>query len=51
MEREREEERKKDTGTQAIMEQRCFTDLSVSIYKLSYKKFLSTTIKIGKPNV
>ena len=49
--REREEERKKDTGTQALMEQRCFNDLSVSIYRLLYKKFLSTMIKIRKPNV
>ena len=35
----RERERKKDTGTQALMEQRCFNDLSVSIYRLLYKKF------------
>ena len=33
------------------MEQRCFDDLSVSIYRLLYKKFLSTMIKIRKPNV
>ena len=33
------------------MEQRCFNDLSVSIYRLLYKKFLSTMIKIRKPNV
>ena len=39
----------KDIGTQALMEQRCFNDLSVSIYRLLYKKFLS--IKIRKPNV
>ena len=49
--REREKERKKDTGTRALMEQRCFNDLSVSIYRLLYKKFLSTMIKIRKPNV
>ena len=48
---EREKERKKDTGTQALMEQRCFNDLSVSIYRLLYKKFLSTMIKIRKQNV
>ena len=30
----RERERKKDTGTQALMEQRCFNDFSVSIYRL-----------------
>ena len=39
-EREGEKGRKKDTGTQALMEQRCFDDLSVSIYRLLYKKFL-----------
>ena len=50
-EREGENERKKDTGTQALMEQRCFDDLSVSIYRLLYKKFLSTMIKIRKPNI
>ena len=33
------------------MEQRCFNDLSVSIYRLLYKEFLSTMIKIRKPNV
>ena len=33
------------------MEQRCFNDLSVSIYRLLYKKFLSTMIKIRKPNI
>ena len=49
--REGENERKKDTGTQALMEQRCFDDLSVSIYRLLYKKFLSTMIKIRKPNI
>ena len=50
-EREREGKRQTDTGTQALMEQRCFNDLSVSIYRLLYKKFLSTMIKIRKPNV
>ena len=29
---ERERERKKDTGTQALMEQRCFIQHSVGIY-------------------
>ena len=49
--REREKkERKKDTRTQALMEQRCFNDFSVSIQRLWYKKFLSTMIKIRKPN-
>ena len=33
------------------MEQRCFNDFSVSIYRLWYKKFLLTMIKIRKPNV
>ena len=36
---------------QALMEQRCFNDLSVRIYRLLYKKFLSTMMKIRKPNV
>ena len=49
--KEREKERKKDTETQALMEQRCFNDLSVSIYMLWYKKFLTTVIKIRKPNI
>ena len=48
--RGRERERKTDMGTQALMEQRCFNDLSVSIYRLLYKKFLSTMIKIRKSN-
>ena len=47
----RERERKKDTGTEALMEQRCFNDLSVSIYRLLYKKCLLTMIKIRKPNI
>ena len=46
-----ERERKKDTGTQALMEQRCFNDLSVSIYSLWCKKFLTTMIKMRKPNI
>ena len=50
-EREREKERKKDMGTQALMEQRCFNDLSESIYRLLYKEFLPTMIRIRKPNV
>ena len=49
--RNRERERKKDTGTEALVEQRCFNDLSVSIYRLLHKKFLSIMIKIRKPNV
>ena len=46
--REREG-KKEDTGTQALMERRCLNDLSVSICRLLYKKFLSTMIKIRKP--
>ena len=38
-------------GTQALMEQRCFNNLSLSTYRLLYKKFLSTMIKIRKPNI
>ena len=34
-----------------MMDQRCFNDLSVNIYRLLYKEFLSTMIKIRKPNV
>ena len=49
--RERESEIKKYMGTQALMEQMCFNDLSMSIYRLLYKKFLSTMIQIRKPNV
>ena len=33
------------------MEQGCFNDLFVSIYRLLYKEFLLTMIKIRKPNV
>ena len=43
--------RKKDTGIQALMEPRCFNDLSVRIYRLLYKNFLLTMIKIRKANV
>ena len=50
-EREREKERKKDTGPQALMEQKCFNDLSVSIYRLLNKEFLLTMIKIRIPNI
>ena len=50
-EREREGKRQTDMGTQALMEQRCFNDLSVSTYRLLFKKFLSTVIKIRKPNI
>ena len=33
------------------MEQGCFSDLSVSTYRLLCKEFLSTMIKIRKPDV
>ena len=33
------------------MEQRCFNDFSLSIYRLWYKKLLSGIIEIRKPNV
>ena len=41
----------RETGTQALMAQRCFDDISVSIYRLFYKEFLLTMIKIRKPNL
>ena len=33
------------------MEQKCFNDLSVSIYRLLNKEFLLTMIKIRIPNI
>ena len=49
---EKERERnKKDTGTYALMEQRCFNDFSMSIYRPWYKKLLLAMIEIRKPNV
>ena len=54
MEREREREREKERktwGPKSLVEQECFNDLSVSIYRLIYKEFLSTMIKIRKPNI
>ena len=51
-ERERGRERnKKNTGIQALMEQMCFNDFSVSICRLWYKKFLLTMIEIRKPSI
>ena len=38
-------------GPKPLVEEGCFNDLSVSIYRLLYKKFLSTMIQIRKPNV
>ena len=51
-ERERERERERKTrGPKPLVEQGCFNGLSVSIYRLLYKEFLSTMIKIRKPYV
>ena len=47
--RERERERK-TRGPKSLVEQRCFNDLSVSIYRLLHKKFLLIMIMIRKPN-
>ena len=33
------------------MEQRCFNNFSMSVYRLWYKKFLTTMIKMRKPNI
>ena len=33
------------------MEQRCFNDFPMSIYRLWYKKLLSGMIEIRKPNI
>ena len=50
--RERERERERKTrGPKPLVEEGCFNDLSVSIYRLLYKEFLSTMIKIRKPYV
>ena len=48
--RERERERK-TRGPKSLVEQRCFNDLSVSVYRLLYKEFLSTMLKIRKANI
>ena len=48
--RERERERK-TRGPKSLEEQGCFNDLFVSMYRLLCKEFLSTMIKIRKPNV
>ena len=47
---QRERERKTQ-GPKSLVEQGCFNDLFVSIYRLLYKEFLSTMIKIRKPKV
>ena len=46
----RERERK-TWGPKSLVQQGCFNDLSVSIYRLLYKEFLLTVIKIRKPNL
>ena len=49
---ERERERERETrGPKPLLEQACFKDLSVSIYRLLYKEFLLIMTKIRKPNV
>ena len=42
---------RKTRGPKSLVEQRCFIDVSVSIYRLLYKEFLLTVIKIRKPNI
>ena len=49
-EREREKETKKDTGTQALMEQGCFIQQSVGIYTVLQGIF-SAKIKIKSPDL
>ena len=48
--REKESERQ-TRGPKSLVEQGFFNGLSVNIYRLLYKEFLSTMIKIRKPNV
>lgn len=51
-ERERKRERERKTrGPKSLVEQGCFNDLFMSIYRLLYKEFLLTMIKTRKPNV
>ena len=45
------ERERKTRGHMPLVGQRCFNDLSVSIYRLLYKEFILTMIKIRKPNV
>ena len=50
--REGERQRERQTqGPKPLVEQGCFNDLSVNIYRLLYKEFLPTMIRIRKPNV
>ena len=50
-EREREKRREETRGPKPLVEEVCFNDISESIYRLLYKKFLLTIIKIRKPNI
>ena len=43
---ERERERKKDTGTRALMEQRCFNQHGVGIYTVLQGSYFQIKIKI-----
>ena len=45
-EKERERDRQTDTGTRALMEQRCFNQHGVGIYILSYKVAIFSRDKI-----
>ena len=45
-ERERESERKQDTGTKALMEQRCFNQHGVGIYTVLQGSYSQIKIKI-----
>ena len=45
-ERERESERKQDTGTKALMEQRCFNQHGVGIYTVLQGSYFQIKIKI-----
>ena len=49
--RERERKREKTRGSKPLVEEVCFNDLSEGIYRLTYKKFVLTIIKIRKPNI
>ena len=48
---ERERERKKDMGTQVLMEQGCFIQHSVGIYTALQSSFFLAKIKIKNPDL
>ena len=48
--RKRERERK-TWGPKPLVEEGCFNDISVSIYRPLYKEFLLSMIKIRQPNL